>query len=310
MHQATSFTGKTLAENFGLNISNGSATLDLYADWEVNTVTYTATFVQNGAQSIGSTKQTCTAPVGGTCTVTTPTITPKSGFSVVGWDTVTDPKISDYRKLSESRGEPLDLSKYPCKTCIATSSTITLSQDATYYALTIYDTMYYVNYKKNSAHKNTTGKNIVYDPYNYEWGCHRINGESSCKVGLSYDMRTYLSGADTYFDVGGYSKTDNNLVPDYGPDEEVTLTGDITVYIIVIPLKYQTCTSTNKIYDKSSMAEVGKCTYNTKFIAEEWAYMPSDTTCEDKVYFYGYLQSNPSIKGWMCARYTDGRGFE
>ena len=37
------------------------------------------------------------------------------------------------------------------------------------------------------------------------------------------------------------------------------------------------------------------------FIAEDWAYMPNDTNCPNKVYLYGYIEGAKSKKGWMCS---------
>ena len=60
-------------------------------------VTNTLTFVKNTASSISKTKLSCTT-YGKYCKITMPTITPKSGYEVVGWATSKDAKTAKYKQ--------------------------------------------------------------------------------------------------------------------------------------------------------------------------------------------------------------------
>lgn len=74
--------------------------------------TFIATFKKNGASSIGAERLSCTT-TGTSCTVKAPSITAKSGYSIVGWNDITLVSSAKYK----------------------VGSTITLSSNKTFYAI-------------------------------------------------------------------------------------------------------------------------------------------------------------------------------
>ncbi len=95
-----------------IELSNSNNGTTYYA---ITSKTLTATFDKNNASAIGVTSVECRIYNSGTsCNIVTPTITASSGYSVVGWNTSASATVAQY----------------------AQSSTVTLTSNIIYYAIT------------------------------------------------------------------------------------------------------------------------------------------------------------------------------
>ena len=156
----------------------------------------TATFDANGATSVGSSSLSCYPTSGGTsCTVEAPTIT-RSGYTIIGWSTNKD--------ATSSSIEPGD--------------NITLTGNATYYAITRTSDPYIADWHDNGA---TLSSHLPK-------ACYVFNKATTCKV----DAPTITRSGYT---VIGYntssSATTNNAA--YDPStKELTLSSSGTWYAI------------------------------------------------------------------------------
>ena len=126
----------------------------LYAKWTGNT--YTATFNKNGATSIGSTSLSCTVTTGSTCTVTAPSIT-RSGFTINGWST----------NQNATSGT-------------AVNSSITLSGNATYYAITSKEITITFNKNGNTSQTPKNGSASTADTLTQTCTIRNVN--TSCNI--------------------------------------------------------------------------------------------------------------------------------
>ena len=128
---------------------------ELHAKWIGNT--YTATFNKNGATSIGKTSLQCTVSnTAGNCTVTAPSIT-RSGFTITGWNT-----------------------SATATTGTAVNGTITLTADATYYAITSKDITITFNKNGNTSQTPKNGSASTADTVTQT--CTIRNNNSTCNI--------------------------------------------------------------------------------------------------------------------------------
>ena len=111
--------------------------------------TYTATFYPNGSKNSTMTRSCTTSGTSTSCKITTPGISAASGFTVVGWGT----------------------SSYSTTKSVSTYTSITLSGNKVYYAVT--RGSFTATFKKGSnvSSIGTTSRT-----------CYRYNGASSCNV--------------------------------------------------------------------------------------------------------------------------------
>ena len=127
----------------------------LYAKWTGNI--YSATFNKNGATSIGSTSLSCqVSNESGNCTITAPSIT-RSGFTINGWST----------NQNATSGT-------------AVNSTITLSGNATYYAITSKDITITFNKNGNTSQTPKNGSASTADTLTQTCTIRNVN--TSCNI--------------------------------------------------------------------------------------------------------------------------------
>ncbi len=132
-------------------------------DYEINnninmySITYNKTpisieFKENGASSISAYKKSCYKYNGAkSCSITSPTITPKSGFSILGWNT----KSSTIATWEQNKVK-------------------TVSSNATYYAITRSTSLHKIKFVLQDSKAATIDKT--------EESCYRYNGNSSCSI--------------------------------------------------------------------------------------------------------------------------------
>ena len=135
---------------------NVSENATYYAQTKKNAVTHTITFNNNGA-TLSSNEESCTigetyngTAQGTTCSVTSPTITPASGFAAVGFNTNKSATTSTWNQNTAK----------------------TISANATYYAITKSSSNLTATFNKNGA--TSIGADTL--------SCTRYNGASSCNV--------------------------------------------------------------------------------------------------------------------------------
>ncbi len=124
--------------------------------YAVTRKTLTATFVSNGASSISSTSASCLIYNGSTsgCSVSTPTITPKTGFTVLGWANVSSSQAASTQTASVNQ-----------------NATTTIKADTTFYAITQSSTEITVTFKQNGTGTSDTTRK-----------CRIYNSQTSCSV--------------------------------------------------------------------------------------------------------------------------------
>ena len=133
-----------------------SSNATYYAITRKDAKTITVTFNRNNASSIGATSRSCTIAAtyngtaqGTTCSITSPTITASSGFSVLGWNTSSGSTSSAWTQNTAK----------------------SFSSNATYYAITRSSSQLTATFNANGATIGATSRS-----------CYRYNGGSSCNI--------------------------------------------------------------------------------------------------------------------------------
>ena len=155
-------------------------------------------FEVNGADSISNKIVKCrisTNPKKQKCDVTTPTITAKSGFTVVGWSTNKNGTTSE----------------------VKAGDKVTLSTTKTYYAITKSSSPLTATFDKNRA------ESIEYPSQS----CYRFNGSNSCNI------TTPTITAKTEKDVIGWSTNKNATTAEVGTSKSLSITKNVTYYALV-----------------------------------------------------------------------------
>ena len=185
-----------------------SANATYYAITRKDAKTITVTFDKNGASSIGSTSQSCTIAAtyngtaqGTTCSITSPTITAASGFTVLGWNTSSGSTSSAWTQ----------------------STSKSFSGNATYYAVTKSSSGYTATFNANGATIGSTSQS-----------CYRYNGASSCAI-------TTPSITRSGFTITGWGTSAGATTATVKASTSLSLTGNVTYYAVtskVVTLTY------------------------------------------------------------------------
>ncbi len=156
---------------------------------------YTITFNKNGANTISSNSSSCYRYNGSSsCIVKMPSITPASGFSVIGWGN----SESSTTKVAN------------------TNQNININKNTTYYAIT----------RSSGSYKATFNKNGSKSIGSTSQPCYRYNGSSNCTVKMP--SITPASGFSTL----GWSTTSNATSATASVNQDVNINKNITYYAI------------------------------------------------------------------------------
>ena len=178
-----------------------NANASYYAITKKNAVTRKATFTIQDANAVtaSATSASCTITAtyngqaqGTTCDITAPTLTAKSGYTSIGWNT----------------------NKNATTSSVASGAKITLSNNPTYYSITKNNTKLTATFNTNGA--TSIGENTA--------SCERYNGATSCQVTLPTITRNG-------FTINGWS-TNKDATSGTAAGEKVTLTGNATYYAL------------------------------------------------------------------------------
>ena len=154
--------------------------------------TFTATFYPNGSN--GSKIARSCKTTGTSCKITAPAITPKSGFSVVGWGTSSGSTTKS----------------------VGTNTTITLSNNRSYYAIT--KGSWTATFKK--------GANVSSIGYSSKT-CYRYNGALNCQV-----LTPSITAKSGYV-VSGWATYSGATSASYKVGSYITLSKNTTLYTAV-----------------------------------------------------------------------------
>lgn len=153
----------------------------------------TVTFEKNGASSVSSTTKKCYKYNGEkSCKITSSTITPKSGYEVLGWNAA-NTTSSTWNQNTEA----------------------TFSVNATYYAITKKTEPYSATFKSNGSNTSEVTKK-----------CYLYNDETKCTI--TTPTITPKSG----YEVIGWSIDDEDHTYDFKENTQKELWGDIELYAI------------------------------------------------------------------------------
>ena len=210
----TNWSGTWSYDNGEYGISNNA--LNLYARWAPY---YCATFNANGAASISKSSACCTATNGSSCTVTAPTITPKTNFEVLGWTTntanLTVPTIAAYNDNGSL-------------------ATITLTGNKTFYAVTKSsddaNKKYNVEFNLNGSDSYSINGVSYKETATFE--CHNPSVYNGAAIpnACSYTLPTITRNGGTVY---GWDRNDANQgTPAYKASQTISLTDDISLSAI------------------------------------------------------------------------------
>ena len=217
---------------------------------------YKVTFNKNGASSIGANSLNCYRYNGSShCTVKLPTISPSSGFSVIGWGS-----------------SPSSTTKVA-----SIGQSVSLSKNMTYYAIT----------RTNSYHKVTFNKNGASSIGATSVNCYGYNGNSRCTVKLPT-----ISPSNGFSVIGwGSSPSSTTKVASIG--QNLSINKSVTYYAVTKSSDYYKATfnkngassiSANSLncyrYNGSSRCTVKlpTITPSNGFSVVGWGSSPSSTT--------------------------------
>ena len=171
-----------------------------YAITKKDAKTITVTFNKNGASSIGATSRSCTiaATYNGTaqattCSITSPTITASSGFSVLGWNTSSGSTSSAWSQNTAK----------------------SFSSNATYYAVTRSSSQLTATFNKNGATSIGSASQ----------SCYRYNGGSSCNI-------TTPSITRSGFTITGWGTSSSATSAAVKVNTSVAISSNITYYAV------------------------------------------------------------------------------
>ena len=190
---------------------------EIYYDENAAT-TYCANFYLNGAEEIdglasNKTNVCCVAEVGGSCTITSPTITPKTDYEVLGWSDSSANTTITANALDES-GNPASITLFEDRDLYA----ITISSDSTVQS-------YLVEFDLNGADAySIQGVNYTESSTFICRTDHSYNGAdipTTCTFALPSITR---SGGTVY---GWDTESNNYGTPAYASDEIITINSDL-----------------------------------------------------------------------------------
>ena len=171
-----------------------------YAITRKDAKTITVTFNKNGASSIGATSRSCTIAAtyngtaqGTTCSITSPTITASSGFSVLGWNTSSGSTSSAWTQNTAK----------------------SFSSNATYYAVTRSSSQLTATFNKNGATSIGSASQ----------SCYRYNGGSSCNI-------TTPSITRSGFTITGWGTSASATSAAVKVNTSVAISSNITYYAV------------------------------------------------------------------------------
>ena len=181
------------------SLTMASDNVTLYAIYRKEAKTITITFNDNNVGSIGSTSQSCTIPAvynnatqDTSCSITSPTITPTSGFSALGYNTSKDATSSEW----------------------GPNTAKDVSSNATYYAITRSTSQYTATFNANGA---TIGSESQ--------SCYRYNGATNCTI-------TAPSITRSGFTITGWGTNSSATTAEVNAGAQVELTANKTYYAI------------------------------------------------------------------------------
>ena len=159
-------------------------------------VPITVAFKSNGSEN-NDVSKVCYKYNGATsCKITSPTITPKTGFSALGWNT-SNTTTSSWTHNTEKA----------------------FSSNATYYAITKSSTAYKATFTVQDSQAATANKTSE--------SCYRYNGATSCSV-----TSPTLTKKQSYYAMIGWNKSSTAKTAGIGANSSVGLTGNTTYYSI------------------------------------------------------------------------------
>lgn len=210
----TNWSGVWIYDNGEYGVTNN--TLNLYARWNPY---YCATFNANGASSISKTSACCTATNGSSCTVTVPTITPKTNFEVLGWtDNASDLKTPTQLVYNDD----------------GTLASITLTGNKTYYAVTKStddaNKKYNIEFNLNGSDSYTISGVTYKQTSTFECQNQSVYNGATIPTSCSYTLPTITRSGGTVY---GWDKNDSNQgTPTYKVGQTISISDDISLSAI------------------------------------------------------------------------------
>ena len=200
------------------NITYQTGTLVIYS------TQFCANFMLNGASQIdgvaaNKTNVCCNASSDGTCTITSPIITPKTNFEVVGWS-------DNASKLQEITHNAVDENGNP--------ATITLNGNKTFYAVTISKASalktYSVEFNLNGA-DSFAFQGITYrQTYTFTCRTNYVYNGASIPNTCTFTLPTITRSGGTVY---GWDPDDENEGnPKYSVGETITISSDLVLNAI------------------------------------------------------------------------------
>ena len=203
-----------------------SANATYYAITRKDAKTITVNFNANGASSVGSTSKSCTIAAtyngtaqGTTCSITSPSITAASGFTVLGWNTSSGSTSSAWSQNTAK----------------------SFSANTTYYAITKSSSQYTATFNANGATIGSTSQS-----------CYRYNGASSCSITTPTITR---SG----FTITGWGTSAGATTAAVKASTSLSLTANATYYAVtskVVTVTYSKGTNVSAIGSTSGTCTI------------------------------------------------------
>ena len=231
--------------NYNITYKNGTLV--------INNVQICANIYLNGASKIGNntsdTKMCCNSTNGSSCNITLPSITPKSGFTALGYS---------------NDGDNLTSATNQANTSVTIYKPNETGELPSYYAITKSNSRnsYSVTYDLNGATSYTVGGSTYTSSNKFTCNAdYAYNGDDlpdECGITLPTIARSGWT-------VHGWSEDSNKESADYNQGEILTLHEDITLFAITskkITLSYNTNSTTTTSDNLTSKKET-KTIYNT-----------------------------------------------
>ena len=234
-----------------ISINNGSGNINYNPTYQkgtlvINSVEVCANIYINGASKIGSkttdTKECCNSTNGSSCNITLPTITPKSGFTALGYS---------------DDGDSLTSANYSANQSVTIYKPTGDAELPSYYAITrsISQNTYYATFNLNGATSTSSNKLSCTAGYAY-------NGDElpdECSITLPTITRSGWT-------IIGWSENSSSHTATYSQGQKITLHDDIDLFAITsknVTLKYNTNSSTTVTTDNLTSKTETKTIYNT-----------------------------------------------
>lgn len=183
------------------NPIEGGSTISISGVKKFYTVTrvtapVTVTFKQNASSTADTTKSCYKYNGASTCNIKSPTITPKSGFDALGWNTSSTANTSSWNQ-NESKS---------------------FGSSQTYYAITRSSSAIKATFIVQDSNAVTTNKASE--------SCYKYNGATNCKV------TTPTMTAKTGYEVIGWNQTADSTTATIAANKEIDISSNITYYSI------------------------------------------------------------------------------